>query len=160
MAQIAILLVLLNVMGLVIYGTEQLSDLRQRQLQEPLLTRATDTVGMPTMDNFRERQMLREVFEARDKPIQTQVYLINSDGHLSKLCDSVGYGIPASTQFTNPLQPALTGSAIAQAEPNALFNSPYTHGTWVDCIDHASNQTHLVFVQPNVIISPEPLSGG
>jgi len=49
---------------------------------------------------------------------------------------SLGYGIPADTNLTNPLQPAYgrhddSGAVIEQAEPNGLFSSQNTDGTWV-----------------------------
>ena len=49
---------------------------------------------------------------------------------------AIGYGIPADTSITNPLQPAYgrssnSGEIIEQAEPNGLFSSKNTNGTWV-----------------------------
>ena len=48
---------------------------------------------------------------------------------------SIGYGIPVDTSITNPLQGdyVYNGSAatIEQAEPNGLFSSKNTDGTWV-----------------------------
>lgn len=52
---------------------------------------------------------------------------------------SVGYGIPADTSLTNPLQyvgyyrSAIV--AIEQAEPNGLFSSKNTDGTWILYLD-------------------------
>jgi hypothetical protein len=152
-------LLLLNFMGLIFYETERISDTQQRRLQEPIVQRATSTVGMPTVENFHERWMLRKVLEARDHPVQTQVYLVNPAGQLVKLCDAVGYGLPAASQLTNPFQPITSGGSIALAEPNALFNSPSTEGTWVECIDHTRNVPHMVFVQPAIVVSAVPLTG-
>jgi hypothetical protein len=50
---------------------------------------------------------------------------------------SIGYGIPADTSLSNPLQAqwrlynGAAGIAIEQAEPNGLFSSKNTDGTWV-----------------------------
>ncbi len=58
---------------------------------------------------------------------------------------SLGYGIPADTQLTNPLQLARDysgGPVIEQAEPNGLFSSDNTDGTWV------------LFVQPDGNVVP------
>ena len=52
-------------------------------------------------------------------------------------CPSIGYAIPADTQLTNPVQTAdgyYTGTAIGQPEPNGLFSSINTDGTWVLCV--------------------------
>lgn len=53
---------------------------------------------------------------------------------------SLGYGIPADTSLTNPLRPAYSrvhnsGEIIEQAEPNGLFSSKNTDGTWVLFLD-------------------------
>lgn len=48
---------------------------------------------------------------------------------------SIGYGIPVDTSITNPLQGDYlyngAGATIEQAEPNGLFSSKNTDGTWV-----------------------------
>jgi len=48
---------------------------------------------------------------------------------------SIGYGIPVDTSITNPLQMihiySSVGGVIEQAEPNGLFSSKNTDGTWV-----------------------------
>lgn len=46
---------------------------------------------------------------------------------------SIGYGIPVDTSITNPLQvtDAYYDLIIEQAEPNGLFSSKNTDGTWV-----------------------------
>ena len=48
---------------------------------------------------------------------------------------SIGYGIPVDTSITNPLKRTNPGysdsSVIEQAEPNGLFSSKNTDGTWV-----------------------------
>ena len=60
---------------------------------------------------------------------------------------TLGYGIPADVSLTNPLQPAWSrkwngGEVIEQAEPNGLFSSKNTDGTWV------------LFVEDNGDIAP------
>ena len=53
---------------------------------------------------------------------------------------SLGYGLPADMSLTNPLQTAYSrhlsnGEVIEQAEPNGLFSSKNTDGTWVLFVD-------------------------
>jgi hypothetical protein len=59
---------------------------------------------------------------------------------------SLGYGIPADVSLTNPLQPAFdykynSGEIIEQAEPNGLFSSKNTDGTWVLFVDDNGDVT-------------------
>ncbi len=73
--------------------------------------------------------------EARD----TYTVIESMTGQTKFHGPSIGYGIPADVSLTNPLQPvgrfhsALT--SIEQAEPNGLFSSKNTDGTWVLFLD-------------------------
>jgi hypothetical protein len=158
MVQVLLLILAMNtvIIGMFAYGGK--SDQRQHDLQEPILQRATDAVGMPAVGNFQERRMLKSILEARDQVTPTTVYMVGSNGHLLKICDAIGYGIPSGTQFTNPAQFWQPGVALPQAEPNALFNPPMAEGTWIVCIDPTSKAQQVVYIQPRVIVSPFPLA--
>jgi len=57
---------------------------------------------------------------------------------------SLGYGIPADVSRTNPLRPAynrISSPIIEQAEPNGLFSSKNTDGTWVLFLDADGDAT-------------------
>ena len=44
---------------------------------------------------------------------------------------SIGYAIPADTSLTNPDVYVYEGGTVEQPEPNGLFSSKNTDGTWV-----------------------------
>ncbi len=48
--------------------------------------------------------MLKRILEIRDQVINTTTYIVDMNSHPHKICDSIGYGFPLSTQFTNPSQ--------------------------------------------------------
>ena len=60
-------------------------------------------------------------------------------------CASVGFPLPADTQLTNPVKlegrwhkhglDHFMGGQIEQAEPNGLYTSKNTDGTYVLCVD-------------------------
>lgn len=60
---------------------------------------------------------------------------------------SIGYGIPADVQLTNGLKPAydsrVDSPVIEQAEPNGLFSSKNTDGTWVVFVDNNGDITPI-----------------
>ena len=71
---------------------------------------------------------------------------------------SIGYGIPADTQLTNPLRPAWAyrynaGEIIEQAEPNGLFSSKNTDGTWILFVDDNGDITP-VYTEQKVTTFP------
>lgn len=139
------------------------SDQSQRRQQEQLSKEANSQVGMPAIVNFQEKRMMKTIIELRDKAIGTITYTVDMNGKLHKLCDSIGYGLPYATQFTNPQKIAEQGHSygyaiLPQADPNGLFSPDSANGTWVLCLDPASKKTTPVYVEPNVIVSPFALN--
>jgi len=78
---------------------------------------------------------------------------------------SIGYGIPADTSLTNPLKPAYsrnynTGEIVEQPEPNGLWSSKNTDGTWVLFLDQNGDITpvyteHKVTTFPYIVKQDE-----
>lgn len=135
------------------------SDDKQRRAQEVMLDEATSQTGMPAIKNFRERKLLKDILELRDQDgLLTFTYTFSEmTGKLRFFCDSVGYGIPYSTQYSNPEKRdgALT---LPQADPNALFSPVSADGTWIMCNDPSRKTARPVYVEPRVIVSPFKLA--
>lgn len=141
------------------------SDQIQSAQQEQILKEGTSAVGMPAIKNFRERRILKDIYEMRDQDgLSTWTYIVaEQTGKLVFLGRSVGYGVPASTQFTNPqkieMAQANVGIAvIPQADPNGLFSPSSADGTWVMMKDPNSDKVLPVYIEPRVIVSPFPLT--
>jgi hypothetical protein len=141
------------------------SDKIQAQQQETLAKEATMQVGMPAIKNFRERKILKDIIELRDQSgLVTYTYLWNEfNGKKVFLCESVGYGIPYATQFTNPQKIEASGhqygyAILPQADPNGLFSPSSAEGTWVMCKNPDGNDVKPVYVEPRIIVSPFKLS--
>lgn len=140
------------------------SDDVQRQQQERILQEGTSQVGMPAIKNFREKKILKDIYELRDQEgLTTYTYLFNElNGKLVFLGESIGYGIPAATQFTNPQK--VQGSdyralvAIAQADPNGLFSPASAEGTWVLLKNPNGKEVKPIYVEPRIVVSPFKLS--
>ena len=72
----------------------------------------------------------------------------------------IGYGIPYSTQYSNPEhQVYLSGgwTKMTQAEPNGLFMPASSEGTWLMMLD-TSGTPHPVYVEPRILVSPFKLN--
>lgn len=136
------------------------SDDIQRRQQEKLLAEGTAQTGMPAIKNFRERKLLKDILELRDQEgLVTYTYLWSEvTGKKVFFCDSIGYGIPYATQYTNPAKVESSGSkadlVIPQADPNGLFSPASAEGTWVMCKNPDGNEARPVYVEPRVIVSP------
>jgi len=130
----------------------------EERKQEELNKQAITTVGMPAITNFAEKRMMKDILELRDKMTPTYTYLVSTSNQLTKICDSVGYGLPYATQFTNPQKESdHSRSIIAQADPNGLYSPASAEGTWILCLDPKSKAVKPVYIEPRVIVSPFPL---
>jgi hypothetical protein len=82
-------------------------------------------------------------------------------GKLIFIGKCIGYGIPYATQYSNPQKVYHEGSQygliLPQAEPNGLFMPADARGTWVLLLDK-DGQPHPVYIEPDVIVSPFPLT--
>jgi len=129
----------------------------ERRKQEEISLQAVQSVGLPSITNFAEKRMMKDILELRDKNVATTTYLVGMNNNLTKLCDSIGYGLPYATQYTNPQR--ITGDArgnvtIPQSDPNGLYSPSSADGTWVLCVDHKDGKAKPVFIEPRIIVSP------
>lgn len=147
------------------------SDEAQQTAQEKILAEGTAQTGMPAIKNFRERKMMKDILELRDQEgLITYTYLENMNptvvpghtvlgGKLTYVGESVGYGLPYATQYTNPQKVEYHSSsgyvAMPQADPNALFSPESAEGTWVLLRDPSGKKgTQVVYMEPKVVVSP------
>ena len=137
------------------------SDTLQREQQERLLQEGTSAIGMPSIVNFREKRLLKDIIEMRDnETLTTYTYIVaEQTGALILLGESIGYGIPAATQFTNPQKIEASTyeggyAIIPQADPNGLFSPESAEGTWVMLKDPGGKTVKPVYVEPRIIVSP------
>ncbi len=144
---------------------EPTSDDIQRKDQEKILAEGTAQTGMPAIKNFRERKILKDIIELRDQTgLATYTYLWSDmQGKLVFLCNSIGYGIPYATQYTNPQKLSLSYYAnngggwvegvVPQADPNGLFSPESAEGTWVMCKDPHGKEVRPLYIEPRIIVS-------
>jgi hypothetical protein len=138
------------------------SDQKQSQQQEQAVTEANAQTGFPGVTNFTEKKMVRMLYELRDKKVSTFTYVMDMNGRLFHVCDSIGYGLPYGVQFTNPERDIFYGTSstvhhnMPQAEPNGLFMPPTAEGTWIMCAK-SDGQIDPVYVEPRVVVSPHKL---
>ena len=153
------LLVLPFVTALTACGPQTESSTQiERRKQEELSLQAVQSVGMPAITNFAEKRMFKDILELRDRSVPTTTYLVGMNNQLTKLCDSVGYGLPYATQYTNPMRVGGDGThgyvTLPQADPNGLYSPASAEGTWILCVDHKDGKAKPIYVEPRVIVSP------
>jgi hypothetical protein len=143
-------------------GCDETTDDKQQAAQEKILAEANAQTGMPAIKNFRERKLLKDILEMRDQDgLVTYTYLFaEQTGKLIYLGESIGYGIPYATQYTNPEKVEIsTGgrSVIPQADPNGLFSPASCEGTWV-LLKGPNGKVQPTYIEPRIIVSPFKLN--
>ena len=134
----------------------QSSDEQLESKQEQVMREANSQVGMPAIKNFQERKLAKQIFELRDKEdMICYAYLFNEmSGKLIFLGKCMGYGLPYSVQYTNPMKETYREFSMPQADPNGLFMPEGLSATWIMLIDPDTGKARPVYVEPNVIVSP------
>lgn len=145
------------------------SDSKQQTQQEQMLIDATNSVGMPAVKNWQEKRNLKDILELRDKAnLLTYTYVENlapniirgktvMGGKFTFMGESIGYGIPYATQYTNPQKVEYHTSSgyvsLPQADPNGLFSPPAADGTWVLMKDPHGKDVKPVYIEPKIMVS-------
>jgi len=130
----------------------------QARATEKLALEANAQVGMPQITNFTEKRLLSRLYTLRDQDgLATFTYIVDLQGKLHHLCNSIGYGMPFSAQYTTPEIWATQGATLPVPEPNGLFPPTSTSATWVICAD-ATGDTRPVYVEPEIVVSPFELN--
>ena len=81
------------------------ADTQMQKKTEQAMKEANSQVGYPAVTNFQEKKLLKMLYELRDKENYIcHAYLVNemkgTVGQYIGKC--MGYGLPYSTQFSNP----------------------------------------------------------
>lgn len=137
-----------------------------RQMEE-----ATRQVPPPAITNFQQLRNQTFLYELMDQELVTHSYYTNLNGELIYICPSIGYGMNASIQITNPervwmerdIVGGVTGSyndvggTVPQPEPNGLYMPEGLAATYVMCSD-GQGGLRPMYVEDNIIVSPFPLA--
>lgn len=142
------------------------ADESDQQRQEKLQREGQAEAGLPAIHNFQEKKMVKMLYELRDNPnLINYAYLWSEvSGKYIYFGKCVGYGIPYSTQYSNPSKVAqgvgdfgqyAHDVIMPQAEPNGLFMPSSSEGTWLMMLNpDKNNEPTPVYVEPKVIVSP------
>ena len=138
---------------------EESTDDKQEKQTEQLMAEAQRQVGMAAVRNFQERKLFKMILELRDREdLVCYAYLFNErEGKVGQyLGRCLGFGLPASIQYTNPERYLYNGATLPQPDPNGLFMPEGLSATWLMMIDEKGD-ARPVYVEPLIIVSPFPL---
>lgn len=142
-------------------GKRETASSKENSYTQMLMEQSANAVGYPDVSNFFEKAQLKEIYELRDDPQLICYWYTKNDmnGKWIYQGKCVGYGIPYTTQFTQPetvqraALPELNINGqdkgyneyfteiLPQADPNGLYSSPSTSATWILSVDEEGNIT-------------------
>lgn len=144
------------------------SDSKMAEQTERSMREANAQIGMPAIKNFQERKLAKMIFELRDREdLICYAYIVNLQGELIFIGKCVGFGLPYSVQYTNPLKVstfdggeygARNPYTLPQADPNGLFMPDGLSATWLMMVDPKTGDTRPVYIEPQIIVSPFTLT--
>jgi hypothetical protein len=130
----------------------------EERKQEEMAKRGVEAVGFPAVVNYSEKRMMKDIIELRDQMKPTYTYIMDMNGHPHKVCDSIGYGLPYATQYTNPQKESdHSRSIIANQDPNGLYSPASADGTWIMCLNPTTKKVEPQYIEPRVLVMTFPL---
>jgi hypothetical protein len=135
-----------------------------------MMRQAMQEVGLPAIKNWQELKLAKMIFELRDQSdLVTYAYLKDRNGELKYLGQCIGYGLPYSVQYTNPMRPESvklysgihdSGRAavtLPQPDPNGLFMPTGLSATWLMMIDPKTKKPGICYIEPEILVFPFPM---
>ncbi|MBI4856136.1 MAG: hypothetical protein HY818_05295 [Acetobacterium woodii] len=128
---------------------------KEEAYQETQMTQATAEIGMPEITEFYEKKMAKEILEMRDDSSLICYAYSKSDmtGKYVYLGKCMGFGLPYSTQYTNPEQKVdMVELTLPQADPNGLYSPDGVSATWLMMIDETTGERSISYNENDVIV--------
>ena len=157
-------------------GQRETASSKENNYTQDLMEQSSNIVGYPDVTNFFEKEQLKEIYELRDDPNLICYWYTKNDmtGKWIYQGECIGYGIPYTTQFTQPdtMQRAalpvldINGNdkgrneyfteVLPQADPNGLYSSASTSATWILTTDKDGN-IKPTYVESDITVSQSKL---
>lgn len=151
---------------------EQSVDSKVKQQQDLQQKDLNNKIGLPDIKNWSEKSNMKYIYELRDKT-DLICYLYTRSEVTGKYIyegECMGYGIPYSTQYSNPEKAVdledetgeyHTGyyelSTMPQAEPNGLFMPTSSSATWIIRLSN-NGEPQVEYYEPSIVVSPSKKS--
>lgn len=136
-------------------GCEESAERIQERKTDEVLKEMNNEIGLPSIVNFYEKKMAKDIFELRDdSELITYAYMKNMNGKFVYLGQCMGFGLPYSVQYTNPNQ---INSGRPQADPNGLYMPDGLSATWLMLINEETGKREIIYAEPEIIVTQSKL---
>ncbi len=148
---------------------------QERQKTIESMEQSSREVGFPNITEFTEKKLMKMLYELRDDPnLITYSYRVNEDGKYIFIGETLGYGIPYSTQYTQPetmqrvflpdayisaSRPDIYTEILPQADPNGLYNPIGLSSTWIMLVNPETGDIEPAYIEAYVQAFLHPVNG-
>ena len=135
------IIVVIALIMMFIMGCDEGQEGKDREIVDKQQAQYAKVQPLPFYDYSIPRDIVIQIYNVVTQESRNTYTIIETImGETKHHGPSIGYGIPADVSLTNPIKPAYSrthnsGEVIEQAEPNGLFSSKNTDGTWVLVLD-------------------------
>jgi len=144
------------------------NDNKLQKQQEQQQKELNNQIGLPDIVNWSEKKNMKYIYELRDRTDLICYLYTKSDitGKYIYEGECMGYGIPYSTQFSNPEKVVdfenyegvhdYSGSSpgtVPQSEPNGLFMPTSSSATWIIRLTE-KGEPKVEYYEPCIVVSP------
>lgn len=156
--KVLFVLVLLVIVGAMLTGClGNTSQEQERAYTEEVMQHLFDVQPPPKFTWSLERDIFIQLYQKRNEALATYTVISSQFGEVLFECTSIGYPLAADYQLTNPSQKVYGYDiTVEQAEPNGLYSSKNTAGTWVLCVND-DGSVYAVYTELNANTWPMPV---
>ena len=144
------------------------AETKQTKQTNKILDEMNRQMGLPNIVNFQQKKLMKMVYELSDQENLICYAYLKADysGKLIFIGKCIGFGVPFSAQYTNPMKyfddpngSWDAGSVVTpQADPNGLYMPTSSSATWLLMIDPKTKESRPVYIEPEIVVSPFKLS--
>jgi len=151
-----ILIIIVLSIGLFVGCTPTFTvDEKQTQQQEQNQKDMDNQIGLPNITNWTEKKLAKRILELRDdSKLICYAYTKNTmTGKYVFEGQCIGFGLPYSTQYTNPMKYEYAGTTLPQNDPNGLFAPASADATWVIMINEETGKSEIQYYEDKIDIT-------
>ena len=146
---------------------KETTDSKIKKQQEKQQKELNNQAGLPDIVNWSEKKNMKYIYELRDRT-DLICYLYTKSEITGKYIyegECMGYGIPYSTQYSNPekaihyedelgenIYDEPVGN-LPQCEPNGLFMPTSSSATWIIRLNN-KGEPNVEYYEPSIVVSP------
>ena len=167
MKKILSLVIIMGLIMIFVGCAAETVDNSQTKITEQIMQESNNRIGMPDINNFYEKSLLKDLYELRDDSELICYAYTRSEMSGKYIYEGmcIGYGLPYAVQYSNPQKVVQGDHELGydmagrinypmlkpQAEPNGLFQPDALSATWLIMINE-DGEREPAYYEPTIVV--------